>query len=356
MDSISIGIITRDPEYGKVLGKCISLYHRDIIVTLYTEDDIEKMVSIGHDVCIYDSGIVPEDEISTDIILYEKEFDVNVTGDIEKENSGLWRYEKVPNIVREIIYRYEKKNGRNVGRRDKAADIYGMISASGGAGCSSVAWASLQEFRRFHNLKTCYISLESFESTGNFVRLSGNEKPADEYLYRVMMSSTDCFDIGQIESFIAEDDYGTEAFVPFRGKNKLAGLDSDELYGFLEKISDCGRYDVIVIDYGTFFSEAAVKSFKMCRKLCMVSDCRRREAKSDKLKKYIHQLSEGEYEDKIIYVKNKAAVFGSDDNSSQEMILPYSKESFIENDIIRVTLDGQFGEGIKDLVIRLIAE
>lgn len=370
MDNISIAIITEDIEYGETLGACLGYYRRDFIVSLFQAKDLHDFSFSDYDIILLDGQTNDSKvkDIHTIIQLCEKKSASVI--DLEKGSRKIWRYEKVDNMISDIIYILNNNNILNSSNekiisasRAQNIQVMGFISSCGGAGCSSITWAFLQELRRFYKKKVLYISLEEIESSSEFIKPNDFRRYSDEFIYKVVGSKkTDGISVC-MDSFLCSDEYGVKALIPFRGRNMLKTLNTEDLAQFLDVLKKSCEFDVIAIDFGCGMSMPVTDNYKICDKLCFITDATRKKSKDRKMLDYFEIMYGTEFINEMLLIVNKCDPgessivneFGPGRISSENIIMiSYDETSFIKNEVTRIVPDKNFGMAIRKLVKKLM--
>lgn len=358
MESIRIGIITGDIDYGNVLSLGIVRLHNNFPVSLRHTDDFQsgdfEIWTKYNDIILIDKSTITEKSKMYFKRQSEKYIFLLEKRPSEKSSSEIWKYGNIRETIREIIYLYEKTTVRKITDIEKnELTIYGFASASGGTGCTSVAMGCAREFKRFYGKNVLYVSFEEIESYGEFMNISNENRGMNEYLYNILSKTQNP---KFIESFVNSDEYGNEAVVTHTAFNTLRGLSSDEMIIFFDSIVKSGRYDIIITDFGTYHTGSATSGFELCDKLCLISSERRCTFKDEIYMKYMKHMMGNEYIDKIIRVLNMCKQ--SDENEQDNDIISnnvydikieYDPGSFAVGDKVSLTIDRGFGKGILQL-------
>lgn len=314
MDNITIAIVSDDAEYNRALSRSIVSVSRDIEVTVFGS---MQFVSSWSEY----QGRVPYYE-TFDIVLWSGEEVSGVYGDNivfltdKKSDAGLdysnnrfalYKYSSGRSIASAAFDIYSHLSGHSTLKlKNGDMRIIGFASFSGGAGCTTIAMAAGRELCRFRNRKVLYLSMEDVESTEEYLQDTNGAKTIGEYLYRLLGKRAGLpgrsKEIPFPDGFLIKDMFGLEGFRPSGARNPLRELSEDEMDMFLGAMTGCGRFDTILIDFGSCLTEAAMTAMKEAESICLIS---KSDSQQSRRRNYLNQISCVEdVNGKIIQVMN----------------------------------------------------
>lgn len=365
MESIFVAIVTGNAEYGRSLSLGILSVCRSFIIRIYSMEEFASEER-KFDIVLWDGETRSEDTEDKIIYLVEKPSDV--AKNASQKKFCIYKYCAAASMVAALFEIYEKLTGRcAVNLKRQNVRLFAFTSAVGGAGCTTMAMATAQEFCRFQGKRVMYLSFEEFESTGEYVKSEDGIKGAAAYLYNLFNKmyfedkaiekrSSSPF----VEGHIVRDDFGIEAFAPSCGRNPLRVLNTEELDRFISSLIDSCRYDVIIMDLGQWMSTTALECLEMAEKICFVAA---EQADSVRERQHTDHLlcNCGETAiDKTIRVINKGSTAYYAYETEKEGIVQdgYMKisrgKAFTgEGKRIRIALEGEFGRQIAALCEKL---
>jgi hypothetical protein len=276
------------------------------------------------------------------------------------------KYAGVANIISAIRIRFAESSGRpapavggDIG--EGRTEVYSFFSAAGGAGTSSIAYASACELSKYRGRRTCYISLEPYEAAafapayqpaagpeqGNDARGRGaafeyeearGHEPirgygAEAYLYYYLKEDEKRLP-RLLEAVTETDRYGVIRFRPSPAENKLRELAESEFLRFLDHLAAALYLDCVVVDRGVGIGN-------------IFADQRLVYVKKDGSVK-APKLPEG-----VLTVRNMC---GDDpEHAPGDILIPADDADFhrTENGV-EISLTNVFGRGVKEIVDRLL--
>lgn len=371
MDNLFLAVVTGDREYGRSLSLGMVSVCRSLIIRIFTAEEFLRE-SREFDLILWD-GIEAKEAYGGRIV-YMAEKPSEAVRSLAEKRFCLYKYSSASCMVASVFEIYKELTGRRaVNVKKQNVRLFAFVSCEGGTGCSTVAMAAAQEFSRFRDSKVMYLSFEELESTGQFMNCEMGIKGAEVYLYRLFnklypenKTDPDAEDfLPFIEGHIVRDDYGTEAFAPSRGRNPLREIACDETGRFMASIINSGRYDVIIVDMGTWLSGSCLKFLEMTEKICMVTVEGGSKLKEGKYINHIVSHCGEEVEKKLVRAENrirKYSVYDEEEkgeekrrNTSAENTVSISEcGSFAaEGERTRIFLEGEFGNDISVLADKL---
>lgn len=377
MGNISILVITDDREYGRALGYALIHLCSQIFVRIMGKDEF-----FDCRMSCRDRYMIPDSE-SVDIIMWDGEEAETAFGgrivllsekqsmaakDADEGKYCIYKYSQVQAMIADIFEIYTLLTGNHIANINRnRTEIFSFVSCGGGTGCTTLSMSVAQELCRFCGKRVMYLSFEEFESTGDFIDCPANIKGAGTYLYHLLkpdrlkkIGSRDGENTGPvIDSHIVRSGFGMETFAPGRGRNPLKELTADEMGVFISSLTDCGRYDVIIMDIGSSTSAADLACMEISEKICFVTVPEHTGVREDM---YIHNLI-CRCGENIVEKMVKAENMSDDSRKEKD-----EKGLFMPEDIVRISrssiflqggetkkifLDGEYGNCIKVLTERL---
>ncbi len=380
MENISLMIVTDDKAYGRALSKAlIHLCVGMIIQMIGKSEFFSKMREYGNekdevsflesvDLILWD-GAEAESSYGGRIILLSEKPVMSVK-DFNEGKFCIYKYSQAQCIAASLFEIYSFLIGRRmVNIQRQKVRILVFSSWMGGSGCTVTAMAAAQELCRFRGSRVLYLSFEEIESTGEFIESPIGVKGVGVYLYHLFKNSSSVIKsdgIGDneypvVEGYLVHDDFGVEAFAPTAGRNPLRDITDEELNVFMASLIDIGRYDFIIIDMGDNLSETDITCMEMCERICLVSKGQGNGARENQYLQHLIYRCGEDVIDKIIKVENLKTEISNTDKISGEkncmidadICINRSSTFLQEGEIMRIFLDGKFGNSIKRLVEKL---
>ncbi len=276
MENIFLAVVTDDKEYGRALGLAmLSICRNFIISVLGTEQFLNRRY--GFDLVLWDG--IEAGDIYRGKLVYLAERPSDVVRNAAEKRFCIYKYSAANHVVNSVFEIYETVTGRRaVNLKRQNVRLFGFVSCTGGVGCTTLASSLGQELCRFHGQRVLYLSFEEIESTGSFIQCPMGMKGTGVYLYHLFKSMRHKKDISEgqrtalpfLDGYMVRDDFGMEAFAPTQGRNPLRDLDAQEVCIFLSSLIDSGRFDVVLMDLGSWLSKTGITCMEMAEKLCFV--------------------------------------------------------------------------------------
>ncbi|MBR6444553.1 MAG: hypothetical protein IKS63_03910 [Firmicutes bacterium] len=392
MENIRIGIIAGDRDYALALAFGMTEVRRDLIVEVLPGPG----VCTDMDLLLVEEQLVGSmSEQEKTVILCREKADQRM--DRREGVYKLWRYSNIRDIVSSIMYIYTWIYGRHVAYVEKdMVRFYGFISPCGGTGCTSVAMAVAQEMERFHGRNVMYISLGQISPVPEYMRTESGGRTIAEYLYHSLGRNRDIWRMKDVpvESFLSRSDSGVEALTASPGRNPLPYLDRDDISRFMSSIAKSARYDTVIIDAGCSLAFQATDALDICDSCCLIRDPYRKGRAAQLYIDHLSSIVNSGITGRMVVADNRRVLLredersrildelfstddedenagvNRDDNESDgaekdesgpadrvaDVIICFDPDSFRNDGGIRkISLDGSFGIGIKELTEKLIA-
>ena len=406
MESIKLAIFTHDIDYGIELGEALSIFRNNFIVKVFEDiSELETLydskVESGFDLLLLelDTDKMPE-TVLKDIgkmsetfgndkrIIRLTEVRADCAKDVESMVFVLYKFSAVQDLVADILLYYSLLCGKKMfSPPNENMKMIAFCSAKGGAGKTTVALGVGQALRRYYSKSVLYLNFEEVESTLLYMKKREGGLDLCAYLYYFLKPGGKKPDL---EAFLTSDKFGVKTFVPGASTNELLNLDDEKMIVFLNEIENSGAFDYVLIDMGESFSERAKNMLNVCNKIVVISTFDGLEDLQEK--RYIRCLqsvigavaykshnADANVEDgatvKVVDGNNANVLGGAIGRLNKNIITVYNKITepeevafdgtsiYIEFDsdsferigeVIEISIDRDFGRGIKELVKKII--
>lgn len=355
MENIKLAVVAKDKEYGRALGLALVAVYQTFTVTLYQSVPVHtKLEQFDLVLKDYEAG-------DTGDYIYLVEKPSMVVKDYENRKFRLYKYGNVRQLTGELLFIYTSLTGRKaIPVKKRELKIVAFCAAEGGAGCTSAAMAFAQEMKRFHGKEVLYLSLEEMESTAEYMEILPGGKSIREYIYYLFRDDSR-ERMPFIESFLASDAYGVDAFIPSPGRNVLKELRPEEMQQFIGAVMDTGQYDVLVLDMGGSLDPGALSCCEMANHICLVVKADGSRKKEERLVEYLTFLKGEKLTERMGKIVNRCIQKPLDEREDPEedghcdilrtvCRLQEDPESFhIQKGMRRIALEGAYGKGVRSL-------
>ena len=417
MENIRIGIIAKDKDYAMALASGMTDIRGDLIVDilpsaaaagdsdiLLVEEQLAYNMHAGECAHIESgtrirSGVHGRDcaHAGGNVVILCREKKDRV---MDRRNGvyKIWRYSNIRDIVSSIMYIYTWIYGRHVAYVEKGTvRFYGFLSPCGGTGCTSVAMGVAQELKRFHGRNVMYVSMEQISSASEYMRNESGGRTIAEYLYHSLGRNKDIWRMEDVpvDSFLSRSDCGVEALTGSPGRNPVPYLDVDDISRFMSSIVKSERYDTVVIDAGCSLAPQITDALDMCDSCCLIRDPYRKGKAVELYIDHLFSVARSGITGRMVVADNRRVLLHEDERSlildelfsgddeeenrdenrttgadhdgaekdddgpsdrTADVIIGFDPESFRkENGIKKISLDRDFGIGIKEVTEKLIA-
>jgi len=150
------------------------------------------------------------------------------------------------------------------------------------------------------------------------------------------------------------DKFGTAAFMPDKGYNKLRELKADELAAFFKEISESGAYDYILVDAGECLNAEMRWIFNACHRAVVILSPASGE-REKRFLNYIRFIVGDEAESRTVIVHNKAVFAEEAPEGDESVHIEFDASSIVESGgLIEVSIDQDLGAGIKGLIKKIV--
>lgn len=262
MAIINILLLTKDTEYVSRLSNYMMSHYPDVrIAAIDTPDKLGDVAGTTS----FSVALVGEEYINTDLSAYGGAAVAYLTSNRSLDGEGQHRtfckYSSGQDIYRLILGLYaevsnvsDKNNGKYM--------IYSFVSASGGAGSSTVAAAFAIAAAR-NGRKVMFLDLDSFDPAISFFGEAKTECMSD-LIYSVFSSSKKHINLpAKAASLICTDPTGVSYIQGCRNASDFDELSEDMLGKLIGACIDSAGYDTIVIDGS--FADRNVRNFILAR-------------------------------------------------------------------------------------------
>ncbi|MBW4083429.1 hypothetical protein [Paenibacillus sp. S150] len=185
------------------------------------------------------------------------------------------KYQSLPSLLESILRLCDVRRGRIASVPREETLLLGVVSASGGSGKTTLALNMAKQLGGL-GLTVFYLNLESVDSSGLFLRMPDGNTPGLEHLLYELKADrgegeNTKTEMLELERYvIRHDSLRSEAFRPVENlKEKLQMTLADTL-DVLEQLSGSGRYDVVIVDTGSFEQEQTQAVLRRCSLLLWV--------------------------------------------------------------------------------------
>lgn len=181
---------------------------------------------------------------------------------------GLQKYISVDRLYRELLGAYAKKENIRLpgaaGGSAKAA-VYAFVSASGGAGASTLAAAAAKYFARLG--KTLYLNLEN---TGVVEpAFEGEKRPGMDELIYTLKSRRKALDL-TLESAVSRDKSGVYFFELCENPMDFILLTGDDIKELITAAGRTGAYEKVILDIGNGVGEKEIAAMSRAERIVVV--------------------------------------------------------------------------------------
>lgn len=196
---------------------------------------------------------------------------VILTEDMEEETNGLlaiYKYQKAELLYKEILNVFaDKKNGFHAFRKraEGSAACYAFLSASGGAGATTVALAYAA--RLAAEKRVLYLSLQQYSNADLVLKAEGNGK-FDDVLF-ALKSRRGTLSL-KLESLVRTSRENIHFFVSCENPMDLQEMTADEVKRLLREVVTGGQYDEIIIDLDSRLGEIELAALEECDYIVVV--------------------------------------------------------------------------------------
>jgi len=348
MEIIKLLIHSRDADYSLALAEALTVLRSNFIVTLCGFD--ADLAATDCDLIISDSKTAACDKR----VIGLTDSYTDVRKNIEAPDFVLYKYSGLGELSSDILLYYSLITGkRNFSLPKDCAKVIVFCSASGGAGKTTIAFAAAQALRRYCSKSAIYISAEEFESTLTYMEGKDDGLSLCEYLYFIFKREGN---IPAAEAFMVFDKYGTGAFMPGEGKNRIKELTAAETAEFFKFITESGSYDYILVDAGECFTPQTESILRSChRAVAVLPGPGEPDEREKRFIRYLNFILGDKASEKIVIARNKITNSDNEPKEEGHIYIDFDPESFDSSrGITEISIDSDFGTGIKELVKRVL--
>ena len=343
METIKLIVLSKDKDYSLTLAEALSGYSKNFIISVYS-DSRELPATDDFDLMLLE-GVGYEGDKR--VIKLTDSYSESVKK-LDTLTFVLYKYKDISELSADILLYYSLLTGkRSFSWTDRDSRIIVFCSGTGGAGKTTVAFATGLALRRYYSKSVLYLSMEEIESTPLYIKDNEEVGCLCEYLYYLFRKEGNR---PSHEAFVMYDKYGTAAFKADSGRNRLRELSTEEMGVFLEEISNSGSYDYILIDMGECFSEQMKWVFNSCHRVVAVL-AQAGEERERRFLKYLRFILADESDDRTVITHNKTVDRESLFSEETEVFIDFDEASIDKSgETIEISIDQDFGSGIKELV------
>lgn len=258
----------------------------------------------------------------------------------------------LPEHYHRLVSAYREKKGiRDLELYKGNAKLIMICGAEGGSGKTTVSLALAEELARFHDKKVLYLCLEPFSGGADYFESDEKKKSLDKYLYYTYSNAP-----VNLYDFLIESQYGVFAFVEAKGKNPIYELDGEELVEFLRTLNREGEFDYIVCDSYALLGEAEKNILSSAHKICVVEkESEETYLNTEKTRhrneNFLHYIKTDLYisSDKLLRAKNFSRIQNGEKKGIVNLAFDINSIGLDESGKRRISIDKDFGLGIKSL-------
>ncbi|MDR3294812.1 MAG: hypothetical protein LBT26_03135 [Clostridiales Family XIII bacterium] len=186
---------------------------------------------------------------------------------------ALDRYGRVSGLAARLRHDYASRNGGAfyAGIGESATKCIGCFGLAGGCGTSSVAIGVGRDLAAYKDMRTLYLSFEATEAECMCIRKAETERSISDFLY-LMLKERDADMRTFLEAHLHKDNYGLERFYPSPGTNDLIRMDDEEIFRFIHMLRESGRFDRIIMDFGSSLNGTVKHCMNFCDAMAAVEN------------------------------------------------------------------------------------
>lgn len=357
MELINILLIGKDRQYCKALSESLSELSKEIMITFCDYSNVALLNSDQHLLLLIEGNIECEQlQRNNCVILVESKQEEII--DIENKIFCLYKYQNIKEFIRMLFIIYNTLTGKMVTTiSDNNCKLVSVLSGYGGSGKTSISLGLAQEFVRFREKKTLYINYEECDGTWNYFDLQDDNKydSIGNYLYYFNKERE-----VDLKAFLRQDVYGVSYFKPSSGRNQLKGLSADELCKFTNKLIETNQFEYIIFDCHLCLDENTLWLLKnSCDIVYLAENSKNSKLNSYTTKdfgiiNYIENRINSSIMEKFIKVYNKDQDLDIQIREEEIIVIGMDPSSFqIQDNIIKINIEREFGKGIKSIADRI---
>lgn len=257
MENIKLTILHRDVIFAKEF--CAALLRYWKFVSIFVVSSVEEKKRINTDYILTDNGVLAAEFQEKGIHLYDDVIDVQETV------FSIDRFQPIRSIASQLIaYCASDTQSKHLSLKDASDTTFiGITSGVGGSGTSSLAVCMGRILCRLYQRTALYISFEMYKPLSSIFCFNNVPRSFDRLLYHLTSKDKDC--TLNIEDYLSEDTYSLK-YISFESKfNSFAQIEEDDMYRLLNCIACCGKFDVVILDVPSSFSQHK-SVMRMCEK------------------------------------------------------------------------------------------
>lgn len=311
MSLIKLMILDDDDDYSFNLCNFLTHNFPETLLVSYCSNsyNIEEWIKkIDPDIVLTCEDYYPEVKehfVKTIYILSS-----GTTGSSFSDIPSIYKYKEVDKIAGDVIHGFISTGNIIKKTKEKITKVIAVYSASGSVGKTSIA-LGISSFCSLSGLKVFYLNLEQFQST-NFFFSCNAEYSLSEIIYYVRQRDKNL--VSKLPALKCQDSptnifYFKETRHPFDINDLLPG----DIEFLINTLTECGQYDLIVIDMDSKFDSNSIEIFTAADEVIyIITD---EEICLHKTKIFMESLSmlsnsSGQYSylsHKFLYVANKVS-------------------------------------------------
>lgn len=372
---IKILLTDRDMEYGRALATAVSGLHNEFEITLVNPENqeslCENILSGAHDLFLI-GGFSDENILSLPfnepqkrgIIILSESMTENIQKQTQNQTMSFWylcKYVSVKSLIADLNFLFGFVSGqKNFLRKSFHTQIIGIYSACEDVGKSIVSIGLARELSRFHDKSILYLSLEELPATELFMKNTVIKRNIGDFLYYLLECQNESL-CSHLDGFVFKDEYGVEAFSASNGRNDLKCLSNKELNYVIKILSDCCRYDYIILNLSSDLTQGTMLLLGLCCKIIMAEQENPvSEYKLKRMCNYLDGLSFLSAQERLICITNgrsggyekkiKNNPKEDPSNPVKKYYIDKDESSFLfTGDHLEINLNHSFGLGLKTL-------
>lgn len=252
---IKLAVCTTDQNYAARFINYFNIHYTDRVELseFSSPENMEQIFKISHfDICLIGQEFLTEVQEhiakSCQIMILTEEQDADTNG-----YKSVYKYQKAELIYKEILNVYaDKKNGFHAFHRKEAgqAEVYAFVSASGGAGATTVALAYAANLAKEKNV--LYLNLQQYSNADLVLKAEGTGK-FDDVIF-ALKSKRGTLSL-KLESLVRKSKENICFFASCDNPRDLLELTAEEIKRLLTELISGGLYEDIIIDIDSSLGE-----------------------------------------------------------------------------------------------------
>ncbi len=308
---IKIIFITDDMNYAKKLSTLLSLKSGEFQIEIVSDNCDFQLEAREHDfmsdLLFFSSNLSVEamihwkNEMGPERLVFLTENPVpSLIEQHRNKEKAYWsieRYGGIANLLQNIYFIVsclENQDKPFIHYRNTL--LVGVFSLSEFYLKSMVTVGIGRELKRFYQKRVLILSLNDAPILDLIHQKEGRTPHIGDYLYYLFEKEEENI-YSRIDSFVVSDSYGVDFFRFNSGRNDLRSLKKEELIKVIKTIESLGKYDVIILEFGSDLSPENISIVPSCQTMIFVEQ-------KDKASKKINQYTM-DYLKSMGFEKNK---------------------------------------------------